>query len=245
MALLIGLALCFAAFAESASAARPLVGKSGKVYACYQAKGKKKGNMRLVRKRQHCRRGERKVHWSVSGATGPRGPQGPSGSSGSSGAGGSSGATGSSGAAGGTGATGPAGQAALETKVTELTTRVESLESTLKGVTNETLSGALATVNGVTNLELSDALATVDGITNTELSGALSKLSGVNGTQLKETVASVADVNALCAQAGTLTSQVNSVGSSLEGATLGGIIPVGLELLTPGLPSELSAFSCP
>lgn len=196
LALLVGVALLLGAFAESAAAAR-IVGKDGKVYACYRTKGKAKGGVRLVAKRQHCRRGERKVSWN---ATGPAGEAGR---------------TGSSGESGGSGESGARGEAGLETRVTDLTTRLETLEGKLKG------------------------------ITNTDLTGALAKLQGVTGTQLQEAVTSVADVNALCAQATTLTTQVNALGTALTGASLSGLIPAGLTLLVPGVPSSLPAFGCP
>lgn len=191
-------ALLFAGLVESASAAK-LVGKDGTVYACYQVKqgkGKAKGSVRLVTKKAHCRRGERKLSWAVSGPAGPAGANG---------------ATGATGAQGPAGAPGAAG---LEKQVSELTTRIASLEATLAGVTNETLTQALAAVNGITN------------------------------AQLQETIASVADVNALCEQTEDLTAQANGILGSLEETVLGGVIPIGLQLLIPNLPDELGAFSC-
>lgn len=175
IALSAGAALLLSGLAEPAPAAK-MVGRDGKVYACYKAKGKQKGSVRLVAKRGKCKRGERKVSWA---AAGPPGPQGSVGANG---------AVGAPGAAGGSG---------LETKVTELTTRVETLEGVLEGVTNEALT---------------------DGLAN---------------------------VNALCTQATDLTDQVNSVATALEDTALGGIIPIGLQLLVPGLPTELPDFTCP
>ncbi len=49
LALLAAVALCAAVIVGEASAAK-LVGKDGKVYACYKAKGKRKGAVRLVAK---------------------------------------------------------------------------------------------------------------------------------------------------------------------------------------------------
>lgn len=188
-------ALLLAGLVESASAAK-LVGKDGRVYACYQVKqgkGKAKGSVRLVTKKAPCKRGERKLNWGVAG---PPGAQG---------------ATGQSGAAG---PQGPPGTNGLEKQVTELSTRVESLEATLAGVTNDTLTQALTTVNGITN------------------------------AQLQETIGSLADVNALCEQTEDLTAQANGILGSLEETALGGLIPIGLSLLVPNLPNELSPFSC-
>lgn len=135
-------ALLLAGLVGSASAAKP-VGKDGRVYACYQVKqGKKvaKGSVRLVAKKAHCRRGERKLNWGVAGPAGPAGPAGANGVA---------------------GAQGPAGTNALEKQVTELSTRVESLEATLAGVTSETLTQALATVDGITNAQLLETISSV------------------------------------------------------------------------------------
>jgi hypothetical protein len=54
----------------------------------------------------------------------------------------------------------------------------------------------------------------------------------------------VANVNALCAQATKLTSQVNLLGSALEGTARGGVIPLGVKLVIPGLPASLPGFGC-
>ncbi len=127
---------------------------------------------------------------------------------------GESGESGSNGESGSSGATGEAGVKTLEKEVTTLTGKVASLESVLKG------------------------------IGNTELTAALAKLQGISGTQLQEAVASVADVKALCAQTTTLTSQANALGSAFGGLELGGLIPLGLELLAPQVPAALAPFGC-
>jgi len=140
-------ALLLAGLVESASAAK-LVGKDGRVYACYQVKqGKKaaKGSIRLVAKKAHCRRGERKMNWGVNGPAGPAGANG---------------------AAGAQGPAGPPGNPGLEKQVTELMTRVESLEATLAGVTNLELQEAIGAVANVTALceQTEDLTAQADGI---------------------------------------------------------------------------------
>jgi hypothetical protein len=200
LALAIALCLLVAAPADGAQ----LVGKDGKVYACYKTRGKAKGSVRLVTKKAKCRKGEKKVAWNAVGQSGGAGTPGENGSTGSPGEGGATGAAG------------------LETRVTNLVNRVESLEDKLKG------------------------------ITNVALSEVISKLQGVSGAQLQEAIKSVANVNALstkvgelCTQATKLTSQSNALGSALEGLSLGGLIPIGLELLVPSLPAALPAFSCP
>jgi hypothetical protein len=202
----------------SAEAAKP-VGKDGVVSACYKASGKGKGAVRLVARKQRCKRGERKVAWSVTG---------PAGSSGA------SGEQGATGAQGLVGPAGPQGGSGLQTQVSELTQEVEVLKQTLQGVTNESLTDALA---AVTTLE-----STVTGLDSTvstlgsTVSGLGTTVTGVTGR-----------VDSLCTQTETLTDQVNGVGSSvsslidsllgsLVGAVLGG---------QPAPPTALPAFACP
>jgi hypothetical protein len=113
-----------------ALAARPSESKA--THGCH----KKNGNLRVVGKRQKCRRGERKISWNQKGvrghsgkagqrgpagpgapgvggdpgspgALGPSGPTGPAGPSGLTGPAGDSGPTGPTGASGPTGPTGP------------------------------------------------------------------------------------------------------------------------------------------
>ncbi|HTT93266.1 MAG TPA: hypothetical protein VMF55_01220 [Solirubrobacterales bacterium] len=196
LALLIAAVLCAAVVGEASGA---LVGKNGRVYACYKAKGKHKGAVRLVAKSAHCRKGEKKVSWSVTGPSGENGSNGENGTPGEGGAGGEKGAAATQG---------------LEKQVQALTTKVTSLESVLKG------------------------------ITNTELLGALSKLQGISGTQLQEAVASIADVKALCSQASVLTEQANKLGSLFGGIELGGTIPALLKLVVPTAPPSLAPFGC-
>jgi hypothetical protein len=59
--------LLLAVLAGSASAHK-IVGRDGKIHACYKVKGKPRGALRAVRGRAKCRRGERKVAWTVAGA---------------------------------------------------------------------------------------------------------------------------------------------------------------------------------
>lgn len=135
-------ALLIAALSETASAAG-LIGKDGKVYACYRTKGKAKGTVRLVAKRRHCRKGEKKISWN---ATGPVGENGQGGSNGEPGSGGESGATG------------------LEGRIEKLTDRVESLESKLKGITNAALNEVLSKLQGVSGAQLQEAVKAVASV---------------------------------------------------------------------------------
>jgi hypothetical protein len=143
-ALALAVALCLLV-AASASGAR-LVGKDGKVYACYQLKGKEKGSVRLVTKKAHCRKGEKKVAWN---ATGPNGGAGSPGEGGSNGGAGEGGATGAQG---------------LETRVTNLLNRVESLEDKLKGITNAALTEVLSKLQGISPAQLQQAVAAVANV---------------------------------------------------------------------------------
>jgi hypothetical protein len=144
LALLAAVALC-AALATDAGAAK-LVGKDGKVYACYKAKGKTKGAVRLVAKKGKCKRGEKKISWN---SVGPAGESGTNGESGSNGENGTAGA-------GEKGATG-----ALEQRMTALTNKVTSLESILSGITNTDLLGMLSKLQGISGTQLQETVASL------------------------------------------------------------------------------------
>jgi hypothetical protein len=146
LALLAAAALCAAVVVGEASGA--LIGKNGRVYACYKAKGKNKGAVRLVPKKGKCRKGEKKVSWS---AAGPAGQSGENGQNGENGAGGEGGAGGEKGTTGTQG---------LEKQVQSLTDKVTSLESVLKGITNGDLTGMLSKLSGVSSgTQLQEAIA--------------------------------------------------------------------------------------
>lgn len=49
----------------------------------------------------------------------------------------------------------------------------------------------------------------------------------------------------VCAQTTALTTQINSVATALGGTVLGGVIPLGLALVIPALPSALPDYACP
>lgn len=136
MPLLILILLGLLAFSSTASAAPP-VAKDGKIYACYKAKGKGKGTLRLVRNgKVRCPRKWKKVSWyaNAPGTPGLVAPPGPKGDTGPQ------------------GEKGTAGNVVvenLEDKVSELLTKVESLEAVLKGVTNAELLNAIDAVPAV------------------------------------------------------------------------------------------------
>lgn len=101
------------------AAARPLVGKDGKIHACYKVKGKPRGALRVVKSRKaHCRKGERKVAWTVAGASGQPGANGPQGSHGSP----------------STSAQQSSQSSALSEQISLLAARVDSLEEKLAAV---------------------------------------------------------------------------------------------------------------
>jgi hypothetical protein len=153
----------------SASGA-PLVAKDGKIHACYKAKGKGKGTLRVVRSAKvRCPKKWKKVAWYAAGQPGPRGEAGPAG------------ATGPSGDRGLPGTAGNVVVEQLEDKVSELLTKVQSLEAVLKGITNTDLKNAIALGPVVTSLcvqgeELTDQ--------TTALGSTLGSLNTVLGTLL-------------------------------------------------------------
>jgi hypothetical protein len=126
IAVLISTAMVFAGFAGTASAV-PL-SKDGKIHACYKVKGKPRGALRVVRSsKARCRKGERRVAWSVTATSGAPGQQGSQGHSGAAGAASSN-------------------EALLKEQVDALLLRVAALEGVLQGVTNGDLLGAVAAV---------------------------------------------------------------------------------------------------
>jgi hypothetical protein len=142
---LLGAVLLLASAGPPASAA-PLVGKDGKIHACYKVKGKAKGTLRVVRSAKvRCPRRWKKVAWAAAGSAAAPTENGAAGQP------------------GGTGATGLPGAipnvADLESKITELQMivtellgKVGSLEGVLAGVTNQQLLKAVAAVPVVETL---------------------------------------------------------------------------------------------
>ena len=143
-ALAAAVALCLLVAAPAGGA--QLIGKDGKVYACYKTKGKGKGSVRLVAKKGKCKRGERKISWNAAGPSGTAGSPGENGSS------------------GGSGETGAPGATGLETKVNNLVNRVESLEDKLKGITNLALTEVISKLQGLSATQLQQAVAAVANV---------------------------------------------------------------------------------
>jgi len=184
--LLFLLALCaFVLFTSAPASAAGIVAKDGKIHACYKAKGKGKGTLRVVRSaRAKCPKKWKKVAWYAGGpgpaAPGVPGPTGPAG------------ATGPQGERGEAGPQGLPGRNEnlvlneLEDKVTELLSKVQSLESILNGVSNTQLKEAIAGIAKTEALEAAVGSLCTQATALTEKSGelgtALSGLKMVLGT---------------------------------------------------------------
>jgi len=129
------------------------------------------------------------------------------------------GAQGQSGQSGQTGTQGGSGQTgiiALQDRVTQLEDRVTQLQSILAGVTN------------------------------TDLLGAITNASKLNGISASDLTGAIASVDSLCTEVGTqVVPQLNSIRSVLTGLSLSGVIPVGLGLAVPAIPSALASYACP
>lgn len=225
VALLVGLV-------GTATAAAP-IGKDGTIHACYRVKGKPKGSLRVVPSaKKRCKRGERKVAWSVTGASGQTGTSGQSGSGGQAGAGGQAGTAGSSGT-----------EAVLQSRIASLTLKLEGIEGILNGITHSDLLGALGTLNGVNNAKLLGAVNAVQGLDNTKLTDAVNAVTGLDNTKLTEAVDSLPVIDSLCTQTSSLTGGINSLGLGVKGISVLGL--PGLSLNTSALPADLDPFTCP
>src|ERR1700709_1185458 len=122
LAALLPSVLTLACLSQPASAAS-LAGKDGMIHACFKAKGKGKGTLRVVRSaKAKCPRGWKKTAWSARGP-GATGGGGEGGSAGGNGEGGAPGTTGTNGATGTKGTV-----TSLEKQVTELLTHGKRLE---------------------------------------------------------------------------------------------------------------------
>jgi hypothetical protein len=159
------LGLCaFVLFTSAPATAAGIVAKDGKIHACYKAKGRAKGTLRVVRSAKvKCPRKWKKTSWYASGPAGPQGEGGTPGGNGE---------TGTNGGSGLPGTTGTVTVKALEDKVTELLTKVQSLEAILQGINNQQLKEAIAAVPVVGELcTQTKALTSKSGELGTALGG--------------------------------------------------------------------------
>lgn len=109
----LALAACLLLFAGGTASAASPVTKDGRIHACYKAKGKGKGALRVAQGgKARCPRKWRKISWQATPVPGPRGQAGAPGTS---------------------------QVQDLEGRVSQLLTRVEALEGVLKGITNQEL----------------------------------------------------------------------------------------------------------
>lgn len=162
-----------ALIAAPAADARGPIGASGVIHACYKAKGKHKGAVRLVKSASKCKRKkrERAVTWAVKGEQGPAGAQGEQGPAGSS------------------------------SDVSELLSRVETLETEVAALTDDLatlqniVDGLSDVLSGLTSTELTDAVtnaAKLEGINGTDLETAVSGFPGL-ASALESTCTALAD----------------------------------------------------
>ncbi len=276
-------ALCVAC---SPASAKPRASSAGvhTVQACAVKVGKHRGSLRLVSAGKRCKRGERRIVWSVLGPPGPQGGVGATGSQGEKGSQGTAGAEGMAGPEGKAGAEGQAGSPGqagsqgapgaqgppgtpgvvdlslkelVETQGKQIDALTDSLNTTaslLQGVTHEQLTTAVdagAKLSGIAASDIVGAITNANklvGITTGALNGAITnaaKLSGITTAELNSAIATIPKVTALCTRTTALTTQANSLLTGLGGISLGGLLPVGLELKIPSLPAQLTTFACP
>jgi hypothetical protein len=187
-----GLALCaFVLFTSSPASAAGIVAKDGKIHACYKARGKGKGMLRVVRSAKvKCPKKWKKVSWYASG------PAGPQGASGSPGGGGETGTNGSNGLPG-TPATATVVKG-LENKITELLSKVQSLETILNGIDNQQLKEAIAAVADVKALEgIVGSLCSQGSTLTSQLNSVESALGGLSLNAVLTTLGGVLNIPAL------------------------------------------------
>lgn len=189
VALFVAAAVLLGAFCGTASAKRhALIGRDGKIHACYRVKGKPKGELRVVRSpRAHCRRGERKVAWSVAPTASVPGASGQQGSQGQQGSGGTSGTS--------------SDEAALKAQISALSLKVESLEGLLNGVGS---GGLVSKVDGLEGL--------LSGVEEPgDLSDAVNTLGGVTKQELEDTVGALPSLEEACVQTEELTERSDAL----------------------------------
>lgn len=185
LSLLLLLALCaFVLVNTSPASAAGIVARDGKIHACYKAKGKGKGTLRVVRNAKvRCPKRWKKVAWSAHGAPGAQGEQGPRGESGA------TGATGATGTQGAPGRNENVVVNELEDKVTELLTKVQSLEAILNGINNTQLKEAIAGIAKTEALEAVVGSLCTQATNLTEQSNELRSALGALNTTLDTLVA--------------------------------------------------------
>ncbi|HMC49033.1 MAG TPA: hypothetical protein VKH20_00145 [Solirubrobacterales bacterium] len=186
------LALCaFVLFTASPASGASLVAKDGKIHACYKAKGKGKGTLRVVRSpKAKCPKKWKKVSWYASGPSGSQGEAGSPGGNGETGTNGSSGLN-------GTPATATVVKG-LENKVTELLNKVTSLETILNGIDNQQLKEAIGTIADVKALEAAvGSLCSQSSTLTSQLNSVESALGGLKLNAVLTTLGGLLEVPTL------------------------------------------------
>lgn len=219
--LVLALATTFAVVAiaaPAASAATP-IGSDGQIHACYKAKGKGKGTVRLVAPGKACKakKGEKPIAWSAGGAT-------------------ASGVT-------------PEQMFAMldliqkqQKQIDALSGQVGGLDDLLGGLTGE-VGGLQDLIDGLTGDlgDLDSVLGTLTGRVG-GLEGILAGITNGDLTSLLDTLPVVSD---LCSQLSQVTGQANSLLTVLDGLGLNGVLTaLGGLLNVPALPDALDPFSC-
>lgn len=209
------LSALFLSTAGIAGAAQP-PGKDGVIHACFKAKGKDKGSLRVVPTARRCRklRGWRPVSWDVDGSAGQNGSQGGAGTPGE---------QGSTGSAGQEGTASTVEKTLTETiktqslRIDELTDQVTDLGGELLNLQTDVgdLGGGL--------VDLEDDVTGLDG-----------QLATVQDT-----------VGETCSQLETLTEQSDEIVEGVNGVDLNSALELINGLVSfPELPGTLGSFEC-
>lgn len=146
------LALSLSITAPSAAAAP--IGADGVIQACYKAKGKQKGAVRVVKSTKKCKRkrSERPLSWGIQGPAGPAGSVSPQVLA--------------------LIWTQQSKIATLETQVSELTDQVSELTDQVSELTE--------VLQGVTNADLTSVISKLDGITGADLTNLVDALPAID-----------------------------------------------------------------
>jgi hypothetical protein len=207
---LIGLTLA----ARPAAAAAP-IGSDGVVHACYKAKGKPKGALRVVRAGKPCKakKGEKAIAWTVFGAPGTTGSQGGTGTGGET----------------GTDAASKQDVLALLGLIQQQGAVIDQLSSTLDslGLDVSSLTDQLGLLSG----DVDGLQNILNGVTNGELLDVLDALPALSSVCSQLTLVTT--------QANALRTVISGLGLNGVLTTLGGLLQI------PALPAALSPFACP
>jgi hypothetical protein len=199
------------------AAAAP-IGADGVVHACYKAKGKPKGALRVVKAGKKCKakKGEKAIAWTVFGSSGTSGTQGDTGTTGD-----------------------PGTDSASKQDLLTLLGLIQGQSALIDQLTGQL--GALGVdVDSLTS-QLDALGLDLDSLTG-DVDGLQGILSGVTNAELTSAIDNVPVVSALCSQVSDITDQSDALRGALS------VISNLLDPLTlgalPSLPAALGAFSC-